>query len=115
MKDLKITKGEWIINIVDKGKIFIEAAEQFIIKVYSFHIKKEEAKSNAELIVDAANTAQKCNLLPSELLERYNEAIEALKHLTANAGLMKYVSESEGTLLRKSYESALQAIKKAQQ
>ena len=39
----------------------------------------EEEVQQANIIADAFNTIQKCDLLPSELLERYNEAVNLIK------------------------------------
>ena len=51
------------------------------------------AKSHAILCADAGNTAQKCGLLPSELLQQRDELREALKQLVHLHGC-----EQEGLL-----------------
>jgi hypothetical protein len=43
---------------------------------------KEQIFENTRLIVDAGNTIQKCDLLPSELLKQRDELLEALKGVT---------------------------------
>ena len=40
-----------------------------------------KAKSNSQLIADAFNTANKCDMLPSELLVQRNESINLLKRI----------------------------------
>lgn len=41
-------------------------------------IRKEQREANAELIVDAGNTINKCDLMPSELLEQRNTLIKTI-------------------------------------
>lgn len=92
MKELGITKGERI-GVVRKHPV-IEGAELTDIKSVFTHpngirksigtihaTQKEEGKSNTKLVIDTFNTAQKTGLLPSELLGRYNEAIEVLEEV----------------------------------
>ena len=83
-KELGITKGEVYIN------------DSFITEVWSkdtkiascnnginssiYRVKTdEEMKSNATLIADAFNTANKCGLLPSEVLEQRDALLSVLK------------------------------------
>lgn len=46
----------------------------------------EEMKSNANLIADAFNTANKCGLMPSELLEQNQLLIDAIIQIRAIGG-----------------------------
>jgi len=43
---------------------------------------REERITNAILIADAFNTVNECDMMPSELLARYNEAVEKNERLT---------------------------------
>ena len=74
MKDLKITKGEWRIR-ADEHELYIDTHDREICKSWSNSII---AQNDMELIADAGNTAQKCGLLPSELLKQRDELREAL-------------------------------------
>jgi len=91
MKDLKITKGEWNQCCKDTRPHFVFAGgDKTICSLSSNEIGKEnyemlmgevtmrERIANAALIADAGNTAQKCGLLPSELLKQNEELREAL-------------------------------------
>ena len=79
MKGLGITKGEWRYEIY---------ASYYAIQNTSGYTSNDllladsvgsfEAEHNADLICDAGNTAQKCGLLPSELLRQRDELKEAL-------------------------------------
>ena len=61
-------------------------------------------EANAKLITDAGNTAQKCGLLPSELLEQRDELLNTLKWVRR-----KY----EYTLCKEADDMMDGAIKKA--
>lgn len=82
MKELGITKGEWQHFKFAKGNV--EANGRSVANCMGYsnntdagkHI--EENYANAELVIDAGNTAQKCGLLPSELLQQRDELREAL-------------------------------------
>lgn len=89
MKDLGITKGEWIVDKTtvyslyqvgwDKGKPLM--SNRFYLQVYpDYRVEncEVEAVFNAKLIADAGNTAQKCGLLPSELLAQRDELISVI-------------------------------------
>ena len=88
MRKLKITQGE--------AKIFNES----FINEYGFYTQpisistrsgillsnaygenKAEAIANAQLIADAFNTSNKCDMLPSELLEQRNELLGMLQNI----------------------------------
>lgn len=88
MSSLKITKGTWRcadgfdcittsrLGIIEGSKIICE------IKPHpSFDYSGEEAKANAQLLVDAGNVYQECGLTPTQLLEQRNSLMETLKEL----------------------------------
>jgi len=77
MKDLGITKGEWQYRDHFSDGI-IETEETIIGHLMKWGSPEDELQSNAILIIDAGNTAQKCGLLPSELLRQRDELREAL-------------------------------------
>ncbi len=94
MKDLKITKGEWNQCCKDTSPHFVFAGEEKTVCSLSSNEKgtenyemlmgevtMAERIANAALIADAGNVAQKCGLLPSELLKQRDELLEALKEL----------------------------------
>ena len=83
MKELGITKGEWNVgNEYYRHKVMVNNASIHIyhtaVTFDGVMITYDNAKANAELIADAGNTAQKCGLLPSELLQQRDELKEAL-------------------------------------
>ena len=84
MKELGITKGKWYKDSIsqyvfaDMGKIDIEICKVDRPIHNTDYRTKEEAENNTDLIVDAGNTAQKCGLLPSELLRQRDELKGAL-------------------------------------
>ena len=82
MKKLGITKGEW--QFERYGIFFgiqIEPGYNLSDLLNGENVGFFEAEHNAELICDAGNTAQKCGLLPSELLRQRDELREALKQI----------------------------------
>ena len=79
MKELGITKGEWTITRNGMDWV-VRANPTAIARIYS---SWECEDADAELIADAGNTAQKCGLLPSELLQQRDELREALINVMA--------------------------------
>ncbi len=77
MKELRITKGEWKYRDHFSDGI-IETEETIIGHLMKWGSPEDELQANALLIADAGNTAQKCGLLPSELLQQRDELREAL-------------------------------------
>lgn len=82
MKEIKISNGKWRLSF-DKSEVItsppgIIEGSKIVCSLSEFSKKKEEVEANGELIVDAGNTAQKCGLLPSELLQQRDELKEAL-------------------------------------
>jgi len=75
MKDLGLPTGEYKFAQVTMnqyvhvdGKVICNVVKRF----------EKETKAIGELIADAGNTAQKCGLLPSELLRQRDELKEEL-------------------------------------
>ena len=95
MKDLGITKGEWwpCCKETRPHFIFVGEEEGTICGIHhndpsednydplQRDIPTTERIANALLIADAGNTAQKCGLLPSELLRQQDELRERCKQL----------------------------------
>ena len=98
MKELGITRGEWFwdgdpsnYNPEEEAPWLVAGDRAENIVIYG-EIRIAN-KKDAELICDAGNTAQKCGLLPSELLRQRDELREALKQLVHLHGC-----EQEGLL-----------------
>ena len=86
MKELGITKGEWNVNgEYYRNKVMVNNSTIHVYHtVVTFDgamVTYNNAKANAVLIADAGNTAQKCGLLPSELLRQRDELRERCKQL----------------------------------
>ena len=82
MKELGITTGEWQYRDHFSDGI-IETEETIIGHLMKWGSPEDELQSNAILIIDAGNTAQKCGLLPSELLRQRDELREALADMVS--------------------------------
>ena len=86
MKDLGITKGEWFWD-GDPSNYDPEQEAPWLVagdkaeKIVIYGEIKITNIKDAELIADAGNTAQKCGLLPSELLKQRDELIKALRQI----------------------------------
>lgn len=95
MKELGITKGEWYWDGDPTNYDHKYEAPWLIAGGVPIIIGEIEAKnkSDVDLIVDAGNTAQKCGLLPSELLQQRDELKEALAEMIWQFG---YRSTYEG-------------------
>ena len=84
MKELGITKGEWVWDgdpsnyNPEEEAPWLVAGDRFENIVICGEIKIAN-KKDAELICDAGNTTQKCGLLPSELLRQRDELLAACK------------------------------------
>lgn len=59
----------------------------------------DEAELNADLLVDALTTIQKCDLMPSELLEQNKRLIKCLENMLNPIGYMQKLAKSEGASL----------------
>lgn len=97
MKELGITKGEWFADLRSgccaiylksrknetNGLHYYDDRNLFYSNKGALRdergwIMDEETQANFLLTADAGNTAQKCGLLPSELLQQRDELREAL-------------------------------------
>ena len=84
MKDLGITKGETFVlrnQPVQRNGFYIETDSAYIGEVGGGYLALDQYKAIGELLIDGANTAQKCGLLPSELLQQRDELKEALDRI----------------------------------
>ena len=79
MKDLNITEGSWRKHT--RYPRIIQAVDEIGISMSVCEITDSHTNDSL-LIIDAGNTAQKCGLLPSELLEQRDELLSALKSIT---------------------------------
>ena len=58
-----------------------------------YDMELEEQRENQKLIVDAFNTINECDLLPSELLSQRNEMLEMLEKVLSLKSLIEYGDE----------------------
>ena len=110
MKDLGITKGEWV-GVDYAGHYSLQVAPFYGARDLLDEDKTNDAEANMKLCCDAGNTAQKCGLLPSELLKQRDELKEALKEMSE---LFEKLHDSAivGKTIR---QKALAAIKSTEQ
>jgi len=94
MKELGITKGEWQYRDHFSDGI-IETEETIIGHLMKWGSPEDELQSNAILIIDAGNTAQKCGLLPSELLRQRDELKEAFNQMRQYWSLIDSEADAE--------------------
>lgn len=81
MKYLGITKGEWnVYNSDDESITIVNKLETQAIAFLPEMFR--DTLSNAKLIADAGSTANKCGLLPSDLLEQRDEMLHLLIRLS---------------------------------
>lgn len=99
---LGITKGDWESSEVHSQIITTEDTN--ICQVFKHDT--EEGKSNIRLIADAGTTANKCGLLPSEILEQNQKLREALIGMLPNYNAYVPLNEETG----KPYTNALKAL-----
>lgn len=96
MKELGITKGETFAlrdQPVQRNGFYIETDSVYIGEIGGGYLTLDQYRAIGELLIDGANTAQKCGLLPSELLQQRDELREALRQLVHLHGC-----EQEGLL-----------------
>jgi len=108
MKELGITKGETFAlrnQPVQRNGFYIETDSAYIGEVGGGYLSLDQYKAIGELLINGANTAQKCGLLPSELLrqrdelrEKYSKLLDATSELlrsmkTDNVELKKSINE----------------------
>ena len=100
MKDLGITPGAWEISPDNNWEccILLGDQEDHYINLENRNIDGwDQMHANAELICDAGNTAQKCGLLPSELLRQRDEYKNMIRSLILSiAAHPDYVNGEEG-------------------
>ena len=105
MKELGITKGKWQHNKHSRGNIECNGRSIANCMGYSTNIGNGEHivenYANAELVIDAGNTAQKCGLLPSELLRQRDELKEAMKRIMFSSGTLKTVQDIAEAAIKK--------------
>lgn len=101
----KGSKGEWKLNHkcfetdIETDTHRIAEAKHYDSEISSKkEPTKEEGLANAELIVDAGNTINKCDLFPSELLEQRDELLKALKKINKSIKDQKLESKFGHTL-----------------
>jgi len=128
MKELGITKGEWKVS----GRPYQQktdgehhscfeinneknekTAQVFAYSFFNTTIEKAEA--NAKLIADAGTTANKCNLLPSELLAQRDELLQLLKNCIKSMKFSVELGISGNKDFSDEIHTSEQAIKNAQQ
>ncbi len=99
MKELGITKGESVYpkaQPVARNGFYILTDTAFIGEVGGGYLEIEQYKALAELFADAGNTAQKCGLLPSELLKQRDELKRMINSLSLSiAAHPDYVNGEE--------------------
>ena len=101
MKDLGITKGEWRIRLFPDGDDFFVEAPNLNKPQLGYGIEimqddfgehngypREQRLADAILIADAGNVAQKCGLLPSELLKQRDDAVDKVETLVGYLSIM---------------------------
>ena len=102
MRKLKITKEDAVVFESDHiGCVNVSLGntgfDPFIyVWNHQYPLGKEEAISNAQLIADAFNTANKCDMLPSELLE-------LLINVYCSINQYGNISDSQKEILEKLY------------
>ena len=89
MDNLGITKGEYKIRKSGQ-ELFIDTPTMEICRSWS---DSPKYRKHFELFCDAGNTAQKCGLLPSELLRQRDELKEALADMVSQ---FAYETETDG-------------------
>ena len=88
MKKLNITKGKWEL-ITLRTNPFNNDSMYFISTNGNKTHSIKECEDNAELIADAGNTYQECELLPSELLSKLENIQQSLTELYYQVSAVK--------------------------
>jgi hypothetical protein len=79
---LNITKGNWRKGLNNEKSVVCDTKEGTIPTISVLPINLgNEAEDNAALLIDAGNTYQDCELLPSELLKQRNDLLTKLIEL----------------------------------
>jgi len=110
MKDLGITKGEWV-GVDYAGHYSLQVAPFYGARDLLDEDKTNEAEANMKLCCDAGNTAQKCGLLPSELLRQRDELLRVMGHMIRLMEDSEYATVNQQTAL----QLAKAAIKNTEQ
>jgi hypothetical protein len=83
---MEITKGKWRIAFENELAVVCNAEfgkiPTICVTQTSNNVSIIAAKQNACLIADAGNTAQKCGLMPSELLSQRDLLVNSLLEVT---------------------------------
>ena len=98
MKELGITKGETFAlrnQPVERNGFYIETDSAYIGEVGGGYLSLDQYKAIGELLIDGANTAQKCGLLPSELLRQRDELKEAFNQMRQYWSLIDSEADAE--------------------
>jgi len=109
MKRLGITEGEYFQQKIGtySGSVAIRVKHadasniDDVLTINGYQRTNNEINASVKLALDAFNTANKCDMLPSELLEQRNELLEFVQMITIT-------TQSESTFIR-----ANELIKKA--
>ena len=85
MRKLKITEGVAKISSQHEKGILITTINPLcdVATVWGYGSVVEE-KANADLVVDAFNTANKCDMLPSELANKYENLLQNISRTIAD-------------------------------
>lgn len=103
------TSGTWIVGI-DNNVYSQDGDVKIALVKTDFNVTLQQAEANAKLIADAGTTANKCGLVPSEILQQRDELLKALELYMERLknGWMINLAWREDT-----HEIMEQAIKKA--
>lgn len=115
MKGLKISKGEWLINQIKGYPRFDQLPKITLNGGLIAQLgggELEEVENNAILIADAGNTAQECDMLPSQLLKQRDYLLDNMViiylslQVKANEGIEEALkTENIRAMLRNSISS----------
>ena len=97
MKELGITKGETFAlrnQPVQRNGFYIETNSAYIGEIGGGYLTLDQYRAIGELLIDGANTAQKCGLLPSELLRQRDELLIAMIDIRNKL----YLTEKNGNI-----------------
>lgn len=110
MKDLEIPKGEYKFAQVTMnqyvhvdGKVICNVVKRF----------KKETEAIGILIADAGNTAQKCSLLPSDILRQRDRCLMTLRNCRETIEMLQREIPGEQLILRHEMASRLNDIETA--
>jgi|GEM_PF-6371004 len=125
MKDLGITKGEWEFKPIKESNgwtdVRLKGKDHSIATCYMGRSNKdlEELNANAILIADAGTTANKCGLLPSEVLKQRDDVLDKLKdmskYIRRELTIVHEAPEKEVKLILDGSEELIQSIEKPTQ